>query len=706
MQMVPIFTLKLNQRISPRLVDVGSYDGKHPSLTGATNGGKVFLHMPHQRPEGSDLVWLNFGQHVTAIAAGPLNPKLSRDVLLIGSQTNLLAYDVKMNSELFYGDVPDGANSILIGNLGAIEEPLVLAGGNCAIKGFNCCGEDLYWTVTGDNVRSMALMDFNMNRKNELLVGSDDYEIRVFENDELMMEMTEADVITSLCPILDNKFAYSLINGVVGMYGESERIWTSKSRSQPMCMHAFDMNEDGIPELVTGWSSGELDIRSVQNGEVLYKDTFGAFIAGIVQADYRMDGKVELICCTGDGEVRGYLPPSQSDVSVGECSESENSVLEQLYQRKQELILELKNFEMCEKYRREEPSSGMHPTSIFIKTHFKTTSLGNTKAIPGIELTVETNNGVTLRAVVVFADGIFMGESFIVHPPTSQLSNILKVPLFLEKDTPSNLQIKAYVGRPTDFYLHIVENVCFLPRFSLYTPCGLDVYPPPQGSVIFDLPERLDRVLDWLNINFLYSPDQDAITHPTLHVAYLSLRTRTPLIIAMDPTHNGRTTIRTDDMDLAGDLITSLAIYLSIEDLAVVADFPYQMQELKTVLEQVQAMQKARQQLTAEMADNSGVIGNLVVRTEDARLMNHMGNMTKALNQLYQLNKDLMVDYKIRSNNHLQLVQCLKTVNQAIRRAGRLRAGKPKTQVITACKKAVKSNDQDALFRVMQYGTP
>lgn len=39
--LVPIFTLKLNQKFLPRLVTVGTYDGKHPCLTAATNGGKV-----------------------------------------------------------------------------------------------------------------------------------------------------------------------------------------------------------------------------------------------------------------------------------------------------------------------------------------------------------------------------------------------------------------------------------------------------------------------------------------------------------------------------------------------------------------------------------------------------------------------------------------------------------------------------------------
>ena len=40
--------------------------------------------------------------------------------------------------------------------------------------------------VTGDNVCSMALVDYNMDGKKELLVGSEDYEIRVFKGDELL----------------------------------------------------------------------------------------------------------------------------------------------------------------------------------------------------------------------------------------------------------------------------------------------------------------------------------------------------------------------------------------------------------------------------------------------------------------------------------------------------------------------------------------
>lgn len=39
--LVPIFTLKLNHKINPRMVTVGKFDGVHPCLTAATQAGKV-----------------------------------------------------------------------------------------------------------------------------------------------------------------------------------------------------------------------------------------------------------------------------------------------------------------------------------------------------------------------------------------------------------------------------------------------------------------------------------------------------------------------------------------------------------------------------------------------------------------------------------------------------------------------------------------
>ena len=47
--------------------------------------------------------------------------------------------------------------------------------------------------------------------------------------------------------------------------------------------------------------------------------------------------------------------------------------------------------------------------------------------------------------------------------------------------------------------------------------------------------------------------------------------------------------------------------------------------------------------------------------------------MKKAYTQLYELNRDLMLGYTIRSNNHMELLDCLRIVNQAIQKTGKLR---------------------------------
>ena len=64
----------------------------------------------------------------------------------------------------------------------------------------------------------------------ELLVGSDDFEIRAFQDEETVLEMTETDVVRSLAPLYGARFAYAVGNGTVGVYEGKTRIWNVKSK--------------------------------------------------------------------------------------------------------------------------------------------------------------------------------------------------------------------------------------------------------------------------------------------------------------------------------------------------------------------------------------------------------------------------------------------------------------------------------------------
>ena len=65
-----------------------------------------------------------------------------------------------------------------------------------------------------------------------------------------------------------------------------------------------------------------------------------------------------------------------------------------------------------------------------------------------------------IRSVLIFAEGIFEGESYVVHPPVSKLSPVLHIPIYPPKDVTVDLHIKAFVGYKTRYAKQAdVENL-------------------------------------------------------------------------------------------------------------------------------------------------------------------------------------------------------------------------------------------------------
>lgn len=71
-------------------------------------------------------------------------------------------------------------------------------------------------------------------------------------------------------------------------------------------IRTFDINGDGTPELITGWSSGKIDARTYNTGEVMFKIQLSSSVAGIVEADYRRTGKPDLVVVSTNGEGMKY----------------------------------------------------------------------------------------------------------------------------------------------------------------------------------------------------------------------------------------------------------------------------------------------------------------------------------------------------------------------------------------------------------------
>ncbi|XP_033751915.1 Bardet-Biedl syndrome 2 protein homolog isoform X2 [Pecten maximus] len=698
--LVPIFNLKINHKVNPRMVTIGKYDGAQSSLTCATTAGKVLIHNPHNRglkggrldiTSDGDINLLSINQQVSSVSAGQLVRDKENDILAVGTHTNLLAYDVENNSDLFYKDTADGSNCIVIGRLGSIEDPMAIVGGNCTLQGYDMEGNDIFWTVTGDNVCSLALVDFSSDGQNELVVGSEDFDIRVFREDEILAEMTETEAITCLCPMMDSRFGYTLANGTVGVYDRSSRYWRIKSKNQALAIHSFDLDSDGVTELITGWSNGKIDVRSDRTGEVIYKDAFSHPVAGIVQGDYRLDGSQQLICVSAEGEVKGYNPaPIEMRGNLMD-SNMEQETIRDLSLRKQNLMMELKNYDentkagavaatalatnaasrgfnsssgggmggsggvggtglrgmggagggagggvggagggaggagggvggagggaggagggvggaggagggvggagggaggagggvggagggaggaggpggvdgggpggpggvgaggpgsgggfggdgsVASRFSAERPfppgeydaqKMGVIPAATQLQTTLRVNT-GEDGKPPHVELFIGTTNDTAIKAVLIFAEGIFEGESHVIHPAPAQLSNSLTVSIQPPKDVPVDLHIKAFVGYKSSIQFHVFELTRQLPRFSMYTPIKNNPEQEPKSSCVFTVNDRVARVLLWINQNFLLQDDL-VCEGSNLHFSFLSLRGSGPLVIKME----------------------------------------------------------------------------------------------------------------------------------------------------------------------------
>jgi len=708
--MIPAFQFSLGHQILQGLVTVGRFDGQHPCLTAGTTAGKVLIHSPHSRggeDHQNEVMFLNINRKISSVHAGLLNPGLGRDVLMVGTQTSLMVYDVEENSDLFFKEVHDGVNVIAFGTLTGVDTPVCMVGGNCSIQAFDYEGTELFWTVTGDNVSALAFCDVNDDGEPELICGTEDFEMRIFKGEDVMKEITETDVVIKAEPLLGTRFAYALMNGTCGVYDRMTRSWRVKSKNRLNAISCFDLDNDGVPELIAGWENGKVEVRNERSGEVMCKDYFQAPIAALVHADYRLDGRSTLMCLTTEGDVRGWLPSSlsgdvgNSQQSPGEAKDSE--AFRDLLAKKNELTQELMSYtEQLKQFRSagKDSGQGVIPTDTKLNITLKSNRMQGT-----VELHLMTSNYSVIRAVVIFAEHLFDGEACMLHPIPP--SNNVIVQISPARDVQTMMSIKAMAGLSSNsVQYHVFELNYVMPKFAMYHCVDASqLTKKPEGYCSFFLSERPQRIWAWLQRSFIAIDDQ--MQQPqtaVLDINFISLRSNEPLCITMTTEQGGQITIGTNDIEVAGDIIQDLCGYLQVTEQESTAHFPDEMEKFKSVLMKVDEYNAVRLKLTAEMADSANLVKALIVKAEDYRMLSDMTNLKHVFSGLQQTNGDLIAEYSKRANNHQQLLAQLKEVNMMIQKAAKLRIGTPKTRVVAACRQAIKKNNIHELFQIIRSG--
>lgn len=757
--LVTSFTFSLGCQILPRFAVVGKFDGKYPSLACVAASGKIVMHCPHDASlqAQNKVKFLNFNSKVTCLAAGDLNAvpgataaaKDSRDLLFIGTQSNILAYDVDRNADVFYRDVDD-ASCMSIGVIGSMTKPLLFVGGNILITGYDNEGNEAFSSLTGDNISASMICDVDADGVNELAIGSEDFFVRFFKDVESSSELTEADKIIILVPIRDSMFAYGLSNGTVGVYDGKKRLWRVKTKNSVTAISISDVDGDNLPEVLIGWDNGSFQARKYTNGEVIFKDKMSGPIAAIVCADYRMDGKSQIIICCENGDVRAMLPADADIAALQRISAGNNdtgsiAVAMKENEEDQKKIAELEaakrklNNEL-KQINRNKPQKGRSNNEISPGALPPGTNI-NYKLIPDINsrslnlrLDVVPEAVYIANIIAVDLEGGVLEQNEVLAISPSRVDKTAIFHITPRKYHNCSIRIQTHIGAKsqTAAQMHVFEKEIVIPKFSNFwklpnettTQVGSMIktevngkerkFQEPGSKVTFKLDETTQKVGEYIHHSFVLQVGASPpirITQNEVTAIFVSVCGPSEgkiLIISARP--DGRSPnldvcVQCDDLDVVSEIMQDMAKFLKKSELDSEANFPKTARSFAEVTQRVDDLNSARNKMAVDTASDSQQIKALIVRAEDARLMCDMASMKRAYLDLMNMNKELIVRHEHRAKVQEDLIAGLKEINLMIHKTSNLRVGKAKEAIVKDCRAAIKANKMTSLTDIMRISS-
>jgi len=716
--------------------------------------------------------FLNINREIKCICAGKLLPNSDREVLCVGSPTSLLVFDVHENVDLFFQEVSDGVFDLLVGTVPGIDCSMVIVGSACSVFGFDHTGKEVYWTITGDLVSVLSWCDVDEDGEKELLVGSQDFAIRTFQHEQLVNEVHESGKIAFLKPLHHLTFSFGLEDGSLGVYEGTERRWKISgsqlgSGVRLSALESFDLDGDGKPEVLSGWSDGTLNVREEGGGEVLFEDRLPSPIVGIVRGDLRGNGREEVVVVGKHGEVRGYWvidreegkrmsnfssnPNSNHQTSSSSTSSSDNHEvsgapktissslrrgnedanereIEELGRRKKELAQELKMLEDEKNTTISAPPipipEDVHVELKFLKPHpmleislfsprfsyisiFQVVISEVNRGLLGTHSIVVTPSNKGQRST--FSNDSFHSSSREGDDPPCSIQIPLPLHTSSSHPAPSSLELSLHLSISSqDIVVELPVSFplpSFPSFFSVSPRRGGDIT-IPDGLIQCRLEEdSLANVSNWISSNFSFSNHPLSSDTNSLQALLTSPDDQVIAFKAQESGDGGvDVEMRIDSLPLASHIMTSLFSSSSSSHVRASSSFPSVWAQLESILGIVSSLGSTTTRLSADMGETAQVLKGEVIRAEDGRIRLDMEEMRGKYRESMALTRSLISHLQMRENNRNSLVSSLKQLNSIMQQMSQLRNGRERKSLIQSARKAIQQKKFDLLFDIFEHG--
>ena len=635
---------------------------------------------------------------------------------------------------MFDREITEGVLSMTCGKFSNFKEPLCLAGGNCNIVGVDINGEDKFWTVLGGNTICMALGDFNSDDKNELFVGTDDFTIRIYKDEEPILEINENTKIVIIAPIDEQYFCYGLETGTIGLYNGSTKVWTKKEKGycNSIEIRYFTNDEDTLEALI-GMSTGKIILLDANTGREILNFYVDNAVSKFFYGDFTLsqrqinenenikkneddedeeEDKDQIICFTENGDVYGYCYGEKNFVPLEreymskdkKVSQEDLNEYEKLLKEKNKLLDELEDLAVKEsnKSKINAPKDG-NDLPEGLKVDIDLESNDEDKCA---DLILEASEGAIIKMVIIVSEQIYQGETFVKYPKNETNKAIVQIKN--KKDLNINLHIKVLVGSNSfldDFqvleYNKIIPKYCFyilLREENEYTS-------KLEQGINLDYNDRIDRLIIFLEASFNI-PQSDLETfkkdEKTFCVRFRSLRS--DKILEINVKNGNKLNILTDEIELCGNLVQDFAAYLKEENLNTNINYPNYAKSYEEVFDRIEIIDNERNHFNINMSDIITNIKDLYVKAEDNRLIDNIRGFRDYFRKIDVQNSQLLDEFEKRSEKYQQLLTDLKSVNEMIQLGSNLKCGTFKKAMITECRKCIRNKDYKLLMRIISTG--
>ena len=653
------------------------------------------------------------------------------DVLFIGCETSLMCYDIMENKTLFDREITEGVLCMVCGKFSSFKEPLCLAGGNCNIIGVDINGEDKFWTVLGGNTICMDLGDFNKDNKNELFVGTDDFTIRIYKDEEPILEINENTKIIIIAPIEDDYFIYGLETGTIGLYKGNIKTWSKKEKGYCTSIYLKDFIKEETYEALIGMSTGKIILLDANTGrEILSfyidhavsKFFYGDFTLSLRQMNENIndnknideddDEKDQIICFSENGDVYGYCY-GEKDYIVTErefiskdkkVSEQDLNEYEKLIKEKNRLLDELEDLAVKESNKSKINAAKEEnniPSDLTVNIDLESNDEDKCA-----DLILEATKGGIIKMIIIVSEQIYQGETFVKYPKDETSKAIVQIKT--KKDLNINLHIKVLVGMNSflDDY-QVLEFNKIIPKYCFYILLREEneyVSKIAQG-ISLDYNDRVDRLIIFLEASFNI-PKEDLNSFKkddkTYRIRFRSLRT--DKILEINIKDGNKLSILTDQIELCGNLVQDFALFFNVENLNTNIHYSIYAKSYEEIFNRIELLDNERNHFNINMSDIITNIKDLFVKAEDNRLIYNIKGFRDYFRKIDVNNAQLLEKNKKRSDKYQQLLNDLKSVNEMIQLGSNLKCGTFKKAMVTECRKCIKNKDYKLLMRIISTG--